>query len=261
MVVLHIHYYSITISSFKFTMKSILPSLLLASLTTTVVTASPSLRYDKTVTKIPAANVNGPVTSQLVSSKFGLDGPKLSGVNGTAWDWWYFDVVSKDAKSSVVVTFYTATNEGFPLLAEFKSVNVLGVYITFPNGTSTLQMIKAGDVTVTTLGDGSSGYFPGTGSGGVGSPDMSSYLVTVNSPQNNVFGTMRLASRAPAHYPCGPVKEGQNLEVGPNIGWANAVPDADGTVDFQVAGSKLAFSGYGYHDKVGISDQTQLSRH
>lgn len=36
----------------------------------------------------------------------------------------------------------------------------------------------------------------------------------------------------------------------PGIGWANAVPDAKATVDFEVGGKKLAFSGTGYHDKV-----------
>ena len=36
----------------------------------------------------------------------------------------------------------------------------------------------------------------------------------------------------------------------PGIGWANAVPDAKATVNFEVAGKKLAFSGVGYHDKV-----------
>ena len=36
----------------------------------------------------------------------------------------------------------------------------------------------------------------------------------------------------------------------PGVGWANAVPDANAIVDFEVAGKKLAFSGVGYHDKV-----------
>jgi hypothetical protein len=55
---------------------------------------------------------------------------------------------------------------------------------------------------------------------------------------------------APAHYPCGPAVAGQNMEVGPHIGWANAIPDAASTVELTINGTKLAFAGTGYHDKV-----------
>lgn len=57
---------------------------------------------------------------------------------------------------------------------------------------------------------------------------------------------------APAHYPCG-TGAGQNMQVMPNVGWANAVPDSQGTVKLDIGGSKLDFTGPGYHDKV--SDQ------
>ena len=36
----------------------------------------------------------------------------------------------------------------------------------------------------------------------------------------------------------------------PEIGWANAVPDAKAKVHFDIGGQKLQFSGVGYHDKV-----------
>lgn len=57
---------------------------------------------------------------------------------------------------------------------------------------------------------------------------------------------------APAHYPCGPIETpaGQSFELAPNLGWANAVPDARGTVDMTVNGERVQFSGFGYHDKV-----------
>lgn len=38
----------------------------------------------------------------------------------------------------------------------------------------------------------------------------------------------------------------------PGIGWVNGVPDAKAAVDFEIAGTKLAFEGVGYHDKVRI---------
>ena len=55
---------------------------------------------------------------------------------------------------------------------------------------------------------------------------------------------------APAHYACGPNLPGQNLEVSPHIGWANAIPDADAVANFTILGRPLQFKGPGYHDKV-----------
>jgi hypothetical protein len=40
------------------------------------------------------------------------------------------------------------------------------------------------------------------------------------------------------------------MRVAPNVGWANAIPDANSWVNLEIFGSKLKFEGYGYHDKV-----------
>jgi hypothetical protein len=45
---------------------------------------------------------------------------------------------------------------------------------------------------------------------------------------------------------------GQNLQIAPHIGWANAVPGADAEVQLNVRGEELSFTGLGYHDKVCI---------
>jgi hypothetical protein len=42
------------------------------------------------------------------------------------------------------------------------------------------------------------------------------------------------------------------MEIMPTIGWANAIPDSDSTVDFILGGSEIAFFGPGYHDKVSF---------
>lgn len=60
----------------------------------------------------------------------------------------------------------------------------------------------------------------------------------------------RVIKVAPPHYPCGPNEPGQNLEVSPEIGWANAMPDANATVNMVIQGRTLNFTGVGYHDKV-----------
>lgn len=40
--------------------------------------------------------------------------------------------------------------------------------------------------------------------------------------------------------------------MSPNVGWANAVPDANAVANFTIGGEKLQLTGVGYHDKVGI---------
>jgi hypothetical protein len=43
------------------------------------------------------------------------------------------------------------------------------------------------------------------------------------------------------------------MMVAPEIGWANAVPDGIADVDFTLSGTKVAWKGVGYHDKVYYS--------
>lgn len=42
------------------------------------------------------------------------------------------------------------------------------------------------------------------------------------------------------------------MMVSPNIGWANAIPDANGDVSFHVNGEELCFQGSAYHDHVSL---------
>jgi hypothetical protein len=58
---------------------------------------------------------------------------------------------------------------------------------------------------------------------------------------------MRL-QKAPAHYPCDRAKSGVSMSIMPNVGWSNAVPDAVAEVHIEVNGTKVDFSGVGYHD-------------
>lgn len=66
---------------------------------------------------------------------------------------------------------------------------------------------------------------------------------------------------------CGPLEEGQDEQVLPDIGWVNVMPAADAVVDVGILGQSLQFSGNGYHDKVqyspalvlGTSPRSQLT--
>jgi hypothetical protein len=209
-----------------------------------------SQRDDSTIKTIPSEAAVGDIVANFISSDSNLDGPQLSAINTTSFDWWYFDVISPDLNSSLVVVFFTALDSGFPFLLPSLDTVVISVFYSFPRGENGTIWLYGSEATITTNGDSSSGQFPGTGANWTGSLDLSHYLISIDSPENNITGTFDLTSLAPAHYPCGPVEVGQTMMVAPHIGWSNAMPDAVGVVNFTIGGEKLAFEGVAYHDKV-----------
>ncbi|KAJ7076688.1 hypothetical protein B0H15DRAFT_941228 [Mycena belliarum] len=210
--------------------------------------------HDK-VFHIPSAPQNGSSKAQFTSTATGLGAPKVHPINASSFDWWYFDVVSSDADvfSSVVVTFFTSSQPAFPLLSPSDSIVVARIWVSFANGTLWEATSDGDSATVIADGDASTGTWHGTGFSWAGSP-ASGYLITIDAPDAGVTGTISFRSVAPGHYPCGPIEAGQTLEVGPHIGWANAVPDATAVVDLLIGGNPFAFVGTGYHDK-NWSDQ------
>lgn len=174
--------------------------------------ATVSTTIADSITKvIPSAPAAAAVDAYFTSTYFGLDGPKLSAVNDTTFDWWYFDAVSADLTSSLVIVFYAALPDSFPFLPPSTDVTTVGIYAQFPNGTISSTYLDASEAIVTTIGQGSSGYFAGTGASWLGAADDSWYNVQIVSPSTGVYGYFNLLSTAPAHYPCGPVGAGKNM--------------------------------------------------
>lgn len=223
----------------------------------------------------------------------GIDGPNVKPINSTVFDWWYFDVValpddeesdtSKDSDAdsslaSMVITFFTATNGGFPFLPPSATAdNALTAYIwlTFPNDTWVSRYTHADQATVVTNpgggGGGSSGEFESTGFRWDGAGDMSRYTITVDAEESmGMKGVLEMESITRPRIPCEgydptatattsttQVQNGlRPLEVAPELGWSNPIPDAIGTVDFTIDGSRLKFQGTAYHDKVPFSNTT-----
>lgn len=205
------------------------------------------------VQSIPPEAFNGSVTPSFTSEKFGFDGPRMSDYNSTVWDWWYFDVVEPGTNSSIIVIFNLALDTA--LLGGSKTImpnaDITG---TFPNGTRYAYHYEASDgaVVITEKKGGSSGVWHGTGMKWSSSPDMKTYVVSIETPA--ISGTITYHSLAPPHYPCGPKVPGSKLEIARNFGWANAVPDADVDVDLMVRGEGFRYNGVGYHDKVRFGD-------
>ncbi|TVY39700.1 Tyrosinase family protein [Lachnellula occidentalis] len=198
---------------------------------------------------IPSQAATGDIIANFLSANDNLDGPQLSAINSTSADWWYFDVVSPDLLTSLTITFFTALDSSFPFLPPSSNVDVVGIFYSFPNGTYDVIFIYASAAIVTTDVNGSSGKYVGAGASWSGSSDLSRYEISIDSPENGISGTFTLDTLAPAHYPCGPATAGQNMMVAPHTGWANAMPDAVGTVNFTILGSEMGFEGVAYHDK------------
>jgi hypothetical protein len=193
-------------------MKFLLPQWLVAATAVSTVSAAVATRRD--VKFIPSTAAQADIDAYFTSTAYGLDAPMLSAVNSSSFDWWYFDVVSTDLQSSLVVVFYTALPTAFPFLPASTDVTTVGVYASFPNGTVSTTYLNADEAVVTTLGQGSSGYFAGTGASWLGAVDDSWYNVQIVSPSTGIYGNFNIVSTAPAHYPCGPVAAGQNMVRG-----------------------------------------------
>jgi hypothetical protein len=136
-----------------------------------------------------------PSASQFTSCATGHDGPKVSPINGTTYDWWYFDAVSDDGTESLVVVFFTSSAAGFPF--EFTSAidaTTVAVFATYADGTSSLSPLLASSATITSTGNKVSGNWPGAGASFEGSSDLSTYSISVNNLLGGVSGTFEMES-------------------------------------------------------------------
>ncbi|KAH8433343.1 uncharacterized protein LDX57_010978 [Aspergillus melleus] len=196
--------------------------------------------------------ISGEVLVRYISDDV-FDAPKVGPLNGSTYDWWYFDAVSSTSNASVVLVLYRSTPGEFPYVLEGSTASV-NLFITGKDGIPQYYPIpnlpgRDGAVTISTNGQGASGIWKSTRFSFFGSSDLSSYTVHVNAPVLGLDGTLSLSSRAPAHYPCGPNQPGENLLASPHVGWANAMPDAKAAASFTINGTDIRFTGVGYRDK------------
>lgn len=137
----------------------LLPTLLLTAITLT------TAQYLKDINPIA---VDYPVYVDFVPDSThlaDLESPKLSEVNTTVFEWWYFDAISStNPNASIVLTFFTTTATAFPAVPQnLSSVLLTYVWATLPNGTTVSQNIVPIDASVMGDRDVSSGGWEGTG--------------------------------------------------------------------------------------------------
>ena len=149
-----------------------------------------------TTTKvIPSTPGLGATTAEFYSGESNFfDGPKLDFVNGTSFDWWYFDAVSSDGSTQLTITFFNtvATTLGFG--AGFGTTNFVSFTAYFPNGTEYQQFGLAGPAIVTEGLFGIEGNWTGTGFTFVGTADLSYYRIDIDSPALGIQGYMAFDS-------------------------------------------------------------------
>ncbi|ETS82455.1 hypothetical protein PFICI_04331 [Pestalotiopsis fici W106-1] len=198
---------------------------------------------------IPLAAATGAVDVEFTSTNAVPDAPKLSAINSSSFDWWYFDTVSRGGDQGLAILFNAGLSSGL-LGGNNETVPYFSISGLLENGEYLNYVAWAEDdgAIITTGSDGSSkAVWTGTGGSWVATANMGTYTISVNAPQVN--GTISFKSVAPAHNPCGPIQTGSDLLVAPSIGWTNPLPDADISVDLVTTTGPVKYSGVGYHDK------------
>lgn len=188
---------------------------------------------------IPSGQINGTTGTDTIVGHTAFDGPHVSVNNGSAYQWWYFDVVSHDSKAAVV--------------AQTADASAVLLNIVWPNGTTFAETISAGTLDLTTVGDGSQGYVEDGAMTWFGASDLSAYHLSLNLPEVGVSGKIIMRSRAPSHIACSLNRPGASFDFAEFLQWGNSVPDSYATVDLEVNGTSLTFSGSGYHNQVCVS--------
>ncbi|KAI1478990.1 hypothetical protein F4774DRAFT_426171 [Daldinia eschscholtzii] len=208
---------------------------------------------------VPAQQWNSSVSSELQSIQGGLgafDHQKiLPYTNSTSFDWWYFDAVSTSSENeSIVINFLEAGDHA--LTPQMSGSMIISIAGTFKNGTSySSGGLASYGANITTRDESITSQWEGPGMNaafeGYLNPDggKAFYDVTLDSLIAGISGSLSLRARVPPRYPCDPNVPGATEEVSPRLGWANAVPDADATVDLVIGGEHIQFTGNGYHDK------------
>jgi hypothetical protein len=155
---------------------------------------------------VPPEPADGPSTVQWISKADGLDSPKVVPINRTTYEWWYFDLVSKDTDcdeslESITTVFYLSTDKGFTPLAGywelgFTSVDLVQITASFANGTIFQTLLNASQAIFSPHGNAATGVYTGqTGTASFrGEADLSAYTVKIDAPELGIVGTLQLDS-------------------------------------------------------------------
>ncbi|KAF5520908.1 Tyrosinase family protein asqI [Colletotrichum aenigma] len=188
---------------------------------------------------------NGTVSVEHLSVAGNLDGFKmLTPAARASTNFWYLDVFSKATKATNQTLNIVFFNTGeFKLYPHPLALQVFG---TYANGTDFYyEALADSGFTITNGPKGITGDWKGVGTfdgSALDKPDVE-YHISIDSSVMDINGNITFKSTAPTHYPCdlnGAIGANQNLL--PGLYWANAVPDADTTVDLTIKDTAISFT-------------------
>ncbi|KAF7193067.1 Tyrosinase family protein asqI [Pseudocercospora fuligena] len=185
--------------------------------------------------------------------------PKITPINSTVWEWWYFSTIplSTTSLASLSIGFYTASQLAFPVnITTSSNVLFTSLSATFENGLT----FDVADIRVRAVlrEDGLVGLWDMGDTGDwdeykmwVGSEDLKKWWVKwdkdIASEKQGVEGRVMMEAKVGSRIGCG----GKGTqEVMPGVGWNMAVTDADVWVDVRVGEERVRFEGMGFVEKM-----------
>lgn len=174
---------------------------------------------------------------------------KLSAINSTAWEYWYYDAVSSDGTSGVAITFFRD-----PSLSSY-GLGILRVEVdaVWSNGTQYTTTLFVNESTVTTCPDTTYGKWNMSDEGIDCSFKISSDLRTssIKVAGPGVSGTFEIESFAPPRYPDGGIYPDahSSLALAPLTYWNEAIPAGRVTSSLVLNNTPFQLTGIGGHDR------------
>ncbi|WWC85462.1 uncharacterized protein L201_000325 [Kwoniella dendrophila CBS 6074] len=196
----------------------------------------------------PSTSIDGIARIDTKIGNQALDRPYITRHNSSSYEWWYFDAISSDGQSSIVITSFVSPLDTY----ENQSGLQLLVQIVSPQGglyDDTIEYDKDEKLYISTKGDTSNGILNNGDFSWIGKSDLSEYTLNLNLPKYNISGTINLFSLAKPFVGCGPAQKDANTSIFWFFNWINVIGDAVAVVDIAVGDQKVAFTGNGYHDK------------
>lgn len=175
--------------------------------------------------------------------------PKMTHLNTSAWELWFFDAVSSTDDAAITLSFFrdgSGTRMG-------KGSLRTQVHVVWPDGETFGTEVDAGESVIEACpGDVIKASWHGK-DGGSTSFEVSQNLkeATVRLDLPAMQGDLTLSSVAPAFPNDGDTDPSTNISpiLAPTIHWLQPIPIASVSVSVTISGKELSFTGTGGHDR------------
>ncbi|KUJ17818.1 uncharacterized protein LY89DRAFT_562480, partial [Mollisia scopiformis] len=173
-----------------------------------------------------------------------FESPRLSAVNYTAWEQWYFDSVASDGSSNTVITFFRDPTSHTGLGSLWVMHDAV-----WPNGTRSSSITYVEEAQITHCPSYTYGLWNSSAENASFTfnvtTDLKEAAISISTPETK--GTWSITTLGPARYPDGFLYPNSNASTlfAPMLWWVEAMPAGDVQTRFDIAGSPIAFTGYG----------------